>query len=374
MSEASTTIPPPPSAETAPAPAIPSTVPEAATQAATTTTTATAETSDDVQTVQAATEPEQTVPNGESVNANAEAGPSSPTKLPTPTATANDTTVPAEGSGGDIEMTDSEAPATISQSTAPAVVNGGAPPTTTTTTIEGGDVATGTDAGQEDGKGEQEEGEGEEQESGMNLSELFAAKREEEIARRDRSLAEFLVMLDGYKPLVSDKHFNPNWPESKRDGLEGNISFGIGSTALAVRHALNIPEEITEYYLQRAGFECSDPRLWVSQNGIIYTLRPKASPMSPAAVVRPAPCHQLPSKRLLSLSAQKFVSDLSRDAFHFAKLRTNGQAAGRGRPAAGVDRNRVVLTMDDLSLALGEHGVNVKKPDYSSRATFPTFT
>ena len=28
------------------------------------------------------------------------------------------------------------------------------------------------------------------------------------------------------------------------------------------------------------------------------------------------------------------------------------------------DRNRVVLTMDDLSLALGEHGVNVKKPDY----------
>ncbi|OCF40581.1 hypothetical protein I317_05591 [Kwoniella heveanensis CBS 569] len=340
MSEASTTIPPPPSAETAPAPAIPSTVPEAATQAATTTTTATAETSDDVQTVQAATEPEQTVPNGESVNANAEAGPSSPTKLPTPTATANDTTVPAEGSGGDIEMTDSEAPATISQSTAPAVVNGGAPPTTTTTTIEGGDVATGTDAGQEDGKGEQEEGEGEEQESGMNLSELFAAKREEEIARRDRSLAEFLVMLDGYKPLVSDKHFNPNWPESKRDGLEGNISFGIGSTALAVRHALNIPEEITEYYLQRAGFECSDPRL----------------------------------KRLLSLSAQKFVSDLSRDAFHFAKLRTNGQAAGRGRPAAGVDRNRVVLTMDDLSLALGEHGVNVKKPDYSSRATFPTFT
>ena len=31
----------------------------------------------------------------------------------------------------------------------------------------------------------------------------FMARREEEIARRDRSLAEFLVMLDGYKPLVS---------------------------------------------------------------------------------------------------------------------------------------------------------------------------
>ena len=28
------------------------------------------------------------------------------------------------------------------------------------------------------------------------------------------------------------------------------------------------------------------------------------------------------------------------------------------------DRNKVTLTMDDLSLALGEHGVNVRKPDY----------
>ena len=31
---------------------------------------------------------------------------------------------------------------------------------------------------------------------------LFAARREEELTRRDRSLAEFLVILDGYKPLV----------------------------------------------------------------------------------------------------------------------------------------------------------------------------
>jgi hypothetical protein len=67
---------------------------------------------------------------------------------------------------------------------------------------------------------------------------------------------------------------------------------------------------------------------------------------------------------LLSLSAQKFISDLSKDAYHFAKLRSNGTAAGRGRPSAGTDRNKVILTIDDLSLALGEHGVNAKKPDY----------
>jgi len=86
--------------------------------------------------------------------------------------------------------------------------------------------------------------------------------------------------------------------------------------------------------------------------------------LRPPLVRRLATSKLTDRKRLLSLSAQKFISDLSRDAFHFAKLRVSGTAAGRGRPTAGVDRNRVVLTMDDLSLALGEHGVNVKKPDY----------
>jgi transcription initiation factor TFIID subunit 10 len=38
--------------------------------------------------------------------------------------------------------------------------------------------------------------------SDVELTKLFTAKREEDMARRDRTLAEFLVMLDGYKPLV----------------------------------------------------------------------------------------------------------------------------------------------------------------------------
>ena len=37
----------------------------------------------------------------------------------------------------------------------------------------------------------------------------------------------------------------------------------------------------------------------------------------------------------------------------------------------GQDKNRVVLTMDDLSLALAEHGVNVKKPEYCKSSRFP---
>lgn len=60
----------------------------------------------------------------------------------------------------------------------------------------------GKENGKEDDK-EKEKENAEEDTNGPDLSELFAARRAEENARRDRSLAEFLVMLDGYKPLVS---------------------------------------------------------------------------------------------------------------------------------------------------------------------------
>jgi transcription initiation factor TFIID subunit 10 len=72
--------------------------------------------------------------------------------------------------------------------------------------------------------------------SDIELTKLFTAKREEDMARRDRTLAEFLVMLDGYKPLVCFS----SWRGSANS---------------------QIPEEVTEYYLQRSGFDCSDPRL-----------------------------------------------------------------------------------------------------------------
>lgn len=39
-------------------------------------------------------------------------------------------------------------------------------------------------------------------ETEQDIEHAFAARREEEMARRDRSLTELLVMLDGYKPLV----------------------------------------------------------------------------------------------------------------------------------------------------------------------------
>ncbi|KAF8638946.1 hypothetical protein AX16_010420 [Volvariella volvacea WC 439] len=119
-----------------------------------------------------------------------------------------------------------------------------------------------------------------------------------EEARKDKTLAEFLLMLDDYEPLI--------------------------------------PNEVTDYYLQRVGFECEDVRL----------------------------------KRLVSLAAQKFVSDIAADAYQHARIRTNA-AGGRARttqplsgPGSAKDKTRTTLTMEDLSAALAEYGINSRKPEF----------
>ncbi|KAI0343244.1 transcription initiation factor IID, TAF10 subunit [Trametopsis cervina] len=116
-----------------------------------------------------------------------------------------------------------------------------------------------------------------------------------ESTRKDRTLAEFLLMLDDYEPLI--------------------------------------PNEVTDYYLQRVGFECEDVRL----------------------------------KRLLSLAAQKFVSDIAQDAYQHARIRANA-SGGRSRatqgPASARDKTKTTLMMEDLSGALAEYGINSRKPDF----------
>ncbi|KAG8891512.1 Transcription initiation factor TFIID subunit 10 [Tulasnella sp. 403] len=145
-------------------------------------------------------------------------------------------------------------------------------------------------------------------ESSQNQSSTLVSqptRRADELARKDRTLTEFMLMLDDYEPLI--------------------------------------PNEVTDYYLQRAGFECEDVRL----------------------------------KRLLSLAAQKFVSDIASDAYQHARIRTNAQPAARSRQnavdkAGGVagpsmsskDKSKTTLTMEDLAAALNEYGINARKPDF----------
>jgi len=86
-----------------------------------------------------------------------------------------------------------------------------------------------------------------------------------------------------------------------------------------------IPDAVTSYYVNRAGFEASDPRV----------------------------------VRLISLAAQKFISDIANDALQFSRMRGAGQSSKK----AGKEK-RYTLTMEDLGPALNEYGINVKKPQY----------
>ncbi|GLV38765.1 TBP-associated factor 10 [Carabus blaptoides fortunei] len=93
-----------------------------------------------------------------------------------------------------------------------------------------------------------------------------------------------------------------------------------------------IPDAVTAYYLRTSGFEAADPRLL----------------------------------RLISLAAQKFISDIANDALQHCKTRSNNSSSshsGSKGSKSSKDR-RYALTMEDLVPALAEYGITVKKPHY----------
>ncbi|XP_046879814.1 transcription initiation factor TFIID subunit 10-like isoform X1 [Hypomesus transpacificus] len=112
----------------------------------------------------------------------------------------------------------------------------------------------------------------------------------------------------------------------------GDVKSVISTTPLAdflmqlEDYTPTIPDAVTGYYLNRAGFEASDPRII----------------------------------RLISLAAQKFISDIANDALQHCKMK--GTASGSSRNK--TKDKKYTLTMEDLSPALSEYGINVKKPHY----------
>jgi len=113
----------------------------------------------------------------------------------------------------------------------------------------------------------------------------------------------------------------------------GDVKPAISTTPLAdflmqlEDYTPTIPDAVTGYYLNRAGFEASDPRVI----------------------------------RLISLAAQKFISDIAIDALQHCKMK--GTASGSSRNKTKQDK-KYTLTMEDLAPALSEYGINVKKPHY----------
>ncbi|KAG0543538.1 hypothetical protein BDA96_02G198700 [Sorghum bicolor] len=89
-----------------------------------------------------------------------------------------------------------------------------------------------------------------------------------------------------------------------------------------------IPDELVEHYLGRSGFHCPDLRL----------------------------------TRLVAVATQKFLSDIASDSLQHCKARV--AAPIKDNKSKQPKDRRLVLTMDDLSKALREHGVNLKHPEY----------
>ena len=83
---------------------------------------------------------------------------------------------------------------------------------------------------------------------------------------------------------------------------------------------------MTSHYLASAGLETTDPRI----------------------------------VKLVSLAAQKFVSDVASDALTHCKMKQNTAA----KKAGGGKDKKLIMTTEDLSHALSEQGVSVKKPMY----------
>lgn len=139
-----------------------------------------------------------------------------------------------------------------------------------------------------------------------------------------------------------------------------------------------IPDAVTDYYLAKNGFETSDVKI----------------------------------KRLLALATQKFISDIAQDAYEYSRIRSSSAVYNSSNPqvrakqllqgqqyanqqtlsgntggAAGPDgeqvaggqqlqqqstshsnagnqQGKIVLTMEDLSSALSEYGMNTSRPDF----------
>jgi len=86
-----------------------------------------------------------------------------------------------------------------------------------------------------------------------------------------------------------------------------------------------LPDSVANHYLHLTGFESSDPRM----------------------------------SRLISIAAQKFISDIVNDAFTHCKLK--GQIpVGKTK----VKDKKYVLTMEDLVPVMNDYAITLRKPPY----------
>ena len=113
---------------------------------------------------------------------------------------------------------------------------------------------------------------------------------------------------------------------------------------------------MTDYYLQRVGFDCQDARLSVSLPFLFFfdmMLIVEASFLSFYLHFKllfwSGPSLESCRKRLLALAAQKFVSDIAADAYQHARIRSNA-AGGRARANQPPTTARVRVSVFNIGL------------------------
>ncbi|KAI3631980.1 hypothetical protein MIR68_009816 [Amoeboaphelidium protococcarum] len=93
-----------------------------------------------------------------------------------------------------------------------------------------------------------------------------------------------------------------------------------------------VPDSALRFYLEKGGLDCPDKDV----------------------------------RNLIGLMGQKFIHDIVSDAYQFHQINAQSQQASSSSGAAAAYRKsrKSVLTMEDLSFALAQIGVDISKPEY----------
>ncbi|XP_042500944.1 transcription initiation factor TFIID subunit 10-like [Macadamia integrifolia] len=122
------------------------------------------------------------------------------------------------------------------------------------------------------------------------------------------------------------RRMNQNTPSG--EGRHDNDSALSDFLASLMDYTPTIPDELVEHYIAKSGFQCPDVRLI----------------------------------RLVAIATQKFISEVATDALRQCKARQ--VVAVKDKKEKQQKDKRLILTMEDLSKALREYGVNMKHQEY----------
>ncbi|CAL5358712.1 hypothetical protein CsSME_00048726 [Camellia sinensis var. sinensis] len=119
-----------------------------------------------------------------------------------------------------------------------------------------------------------------------------------------------------------------NHNQQSSDGRHDEDTVLSDFLASLMDYTPTIPDQLVEHYLAKSGFQCPDVRLI----------------------------------RLVAVATQKFIAEVATDALQQCKARQAAVVKDK-RDKQQKDK-RLILTMEDLSKALREYGVNVKHQEY----------